>query len=211
MEIMFVRHGETVANKNNWYYGLTDSPVTERGQEQGKAAGIVIDRLNFKPDIIYMSERTRTHETLELMGFDKDSAIIDRRINEQNMGEFECMTYQEIAAKHPKAFDEWNLDFNHYKPPGGESHLELVTRVKSFMEDLIDQEKNLNRRVLVVSHGGVMHSVYTYINRENLDSYYSVYFNNCAMLRAKYFSDRLVMDAIYNPEELLRSFESKPI
>lgn len=211
MEIMFVRHGETIANRNNWYYGLTDSPVTDRGKEQGKAAGIVIDRLNFKPDVIYMSERIRTHETLDLMGFDKNKAIIDSRINEQNMGVFECMTYQEIAAKYPGAFDEWNSDFNNYKPAGGESHLELVTRVKSFLEDLIEQEKNKDRRILIVSHGGVMHSVYTYINRENLDSYYSVYFNNCAMLRAKYFSDRLVMDAIYNPEELLKILDRQPV
>ena len=211
MELIIIRHGQTIANSNNWYYGFTDSPITERGKEQGKAAGIFIDRLDFEPDVIYLSERTRTHETLELMGYDKAAAIIDSRINEQNMGAFECMTYQEIQAKYPTAFDDWNNDFNNYKPPGGESHLELYERVKAFMEDLIENEKTTGKRILVVAHGGVMHSAYTYINRENLDSYYSVYFNNCAMLRAKYFNDRLVVDAIYNPEELLKMFERRPL
>lgn len=206
MELIIIRHGQTLANLNNWYYGFTDSPVTERGREQAKAAGIFIDRLNFRPDSIYISERTRTHETLELMGFKKSSAVIDHRINEQNMGAFECMTYQEIEAKFPQAFNEWNSDFNNYKPPGGESHLEMYNRVRSFMEELIEKEQGGSKRILVVAHGGVMHSAYTYINRENLDSYYSVYFNNCAVLRAKYFNDRLVMDAIYNPEELLKVF-----
>ncbi len=206
MELIIIRHGQTFANTKNWYYGFTDSPVTERGREQAKAAGIFINRLNFRPDAIYISDRIRTHETLELMGFNKESAVIDSRINEQNMGEFECMTYQEIESKFPKAFDEWNSDFNNYKPPGGESHLEMYNRVRSFMEELVEQEKDRNRKILVVSHGGVLHSAYTYINRENLDSYYSVYFNNCAILRSKYFNDRLVMDAIYNPEELLKIF-----
>ena len=64
MELMIVRHGQTVANSKNYYYGFTDSLLTQKGEEQAKAAGIFINRLNFKPDEIYVSELSRTHNTL---------------------------------------------------------------------------------------------------------------------------------------------------
>lgn len=209
MELIIVRHGQTVANTRNWYYGFTDSPVTDKGRKQARAAGLLIEGLKFSPDVIYLSERTRTHETLQHMGFDTQSAIIDARLNEQHMGAFECMTYQEIQASYPTAFDEWNRDFNHFKPPGGESHMDLNLRVRSFLDELVEEERGRGRRILVIAHGGVMHSAYAYINRNRMDTYYSVYFDNVAMLRSKYLNDRLVMDALYNPAELVSAFDLK--
>ncbi|UUM12876.1 histidine phosphatase family protein [Clostridiaceae bacterium HFYG-1003] len=208
MELFIIRHGQTVANSKNFYYGFTDSPITEKGREQAKAAGIFINKLNYQPDEIFISERTRTHETLELMGFHPASAKIDGRINEQNMGDFECLTFQDISAKYPQAFDEWNADFNNYKPNRGESHLEMYNRVKHFIEELIAKEKDTQKKIMIVTHGGVMRSIYSYINMDNLDVFHSVYFNNCAMIRARYITDRLVMDAIYNPIELMKVFGS---
>lgn len=205
MELIIVRHGQTIANTNNWFYGFTDSPVTEKGKSQARTAGILIKALKFSPDVIYVSERIRTHETLEEMGFHMEDATVDARINERHMGAFECMAYQEIQDKYPTAFDEWNNDFEHFMPPGGESHLTFNLRVRSFLDDLVDSGNN-GQKVLVVAHGGVMHSTYAYINRNRLETYYSVYFDNAAMLRAKYLNDRLVVDALYNPGELLSAF-----
>ena len=206
MELMIVRHGQTVANSKNYYYGFTDSLLTQKGEEQAKAAGIFINRLNFKPDEIYVSELSRTHNTLELMGFDKKDAVVDARINEQNMGIFECHTFQEIQKKYPTAFDEWNADFNNYRPQDGESHLELYLRVKDFMVDLIEKKKDTDRKILIVTHGGVMRSMYSYLNGDNLDVFYNVFFNNVATMRTKYITDRLVINAIYSPVELMKIF-----
>ena len=206
MELMIVRHGQTVANSKNYYYGFTDSLLTQKGEEQAKAAGIFINRLNFKPDEIYVSELSRTQNTLELMGFDKKDAVVDARINEQNMGIFECHTFQEIQKKYPTAFDEWNADFNKYRPQDGESHLELYLRVKDFMVDLIEKKKDTDRKILIVTHGGVMRSMYSYLNGDNLDVFYNVFFNNVATMRTKYITDRLVINAIYSPVELMKLF-----
>ena len=206
MELMIVRHGQTVANSKNYYYGFTDSLLTEKGEEQAKAAGIFINRLGFKPDEIYVSELSRTHNTLELMGFDKEDAVVDPRINEQNMGIFECHTFQEIQEKFPTAFDEWNADFNNFRPQDGESHLELYQRVKDFMVELIEKKKDTDRKILIVTHGGVMRSMYSYLNGDNLDVFYNVFFNNVATMRTEYITDRLVINAIYSPVELMKIF-----
>ncbi|PKK39164.1 hypothetical protein ABB02_01396 [Clostridiaceae bacterium JG1575] len=209
MDLLIVRHGQTLANTKNWYYGVTDSPLTPRGMEQAKAAGLLINRLQFSPDLLFCSERERTVDTLSLMGFEAAFAKVDRRLNEQHMGDFECMTYEEIGRRYPKVFDEWNADYNHYAPPGGESRETLYHRVKSFFEELVAQEGDSDKKILVVSHGGVMHSAYTYFNGGSWDAYYGVYFGNCATLRARTIGGKLVVHALYNPEELQKAYGSQ--
>ncbi len=204
MEILFIRHGETLANTKNYYYGFTDSPMTERGKEQARAAGLVVNKMKFHPDKIYISERHRTRDTLELMGFKPNIATIDGRINEQNLGKLECMTYQEIEKKYPDVFNDWNKDYHGYRVPEGESHLDLFNRVVSFLEELIKNEKGYNRKILVVSHGGVMASIYTYIIGGNMNYRNSAYFSNCAVLKTRLMSDQLVIEALFNPEEIVK-------
>ncbi len=204
MELMFIRHGETLANTKNYFYGFTDSPMTERGKEQARAAGLLVNRMKYNPDKIFISERHRTRDTLDLMGFKASIAHIDPRINEQNLGKLECMTYQEIQRKFPAVFREWNMDYHGYRVPDGESHLDLYGRVKSFLDDLIKVEKGYDRKIMIVTHGGVMASIYTYIIGGNMALRNSVYFSNCAILRTKLMADQLVIDALYNPEEIVR-------
>ncbi|MFB0918049.1 MAG: histidine phosphatase family protein [Clostridiaceae bacterium] len=204
MEILFIRHGETLANTKNYYYGFTDSPMTERGKEQARAAGLVVNKMKFHADKIYISERSRTRDTLELMGFKSNIASVDGRINEQNLGKLECMTYQEIEKKYPEVFREWNQDYHGYRVPEGESHMDLYERVVDFLEDLIRMEKGYNRKILVVSHGGVMASIYTYIIGGNMNYRNSAYFSNCAVLKTRLMSDQLVIEALFNPEEIVK-------
>lgn len=208
MEILMVRHGQTEANVHNWYYGFTDSPMTALGEEQARTAGVFINKLKFEPDKIFISERHRTRDTLTLMNFPLAAAQVDGRINEQHMGQFECMAYEDIKAKYPQAFDDWNKDFNNYAPPGGESHASLYNRVKDFLEELIDKYGQTEEKIFIVTHGGVMHSTYAYLNGDHLESYYSVVFNNCSMMRMKYMKDRLVLNALVSPEEIIRLCEA---
>lgn len=119
MELLIIRHGQSIANIDHLYYGATDSPITEKGIKQAKAAGRLIRLMDFRPDEIFLSERTRTHDTLRNMGFSLDRAHIDGRLNEQNMGQFECLKFERIAEKYPTEFRKWKADFNHYRPHQG--------------------------------------------------------------------------------------------
>ena len=74
------------------------------------------------------------------------------------------------------------------------------------MVDLIEKKKDTVRQILIVTHGGVMRSMYSYLNGDNLDVFYNVFFNNVATMRTKYITDRLVINAIYSPVELMKLF-----
>ena len=44
--IYFTRHGETIWNVENKICGMTDSPLTARGQEQARQLGELVRELN---------------------------------------------------------------------------------------------------------------------------------------------------------------------
>lgn len=202
MEILFIRHGETEANLKNQYYGFTDSPMTQKGRKQAETAGVILKLRHYRPDKIYVSERLRTHETLELMGFSMKDARVDGRINEQNLGMLECMTYPEISEKYPEVFDDWNEDYHGYRVPGGESHRDLYRRVSEFLDEIVDRFKDTDNKILVVSHGGVMASVYTYIIGGILDRRDSAHFTNCSILSTRHMDNGLVIRSLSDPVEI---------
>ncbi len=209
MDLLVVRHGETVANTLNHYYGFTDSPVTEKGRIQAEAAGTAVKRMGYKPDEIYISQRKRTRETLKLMGFDPDKAHVDPRINEQNMGIFENKKYGEIEKQFPEYFKLWNDDFLHYRMPEGESRIEMYKRVKSFFKDMVKLYGKTDKKILIVCHGGVMNSFYTYLIGENFDESYSAYFGNCSMLKVSLMSEKLVIQSLITAEEFVAAMNFK--
>lgn len=198
MNIILVRHGETVANTKNHYYGVTESLLTENGNTQAKKAGKLLKHINFNPDIIYSSERIRAKETLKLMGFDLENAIIDSRLNEKNMGIIEDMSYEEIDKKYPNLFNDWNKDFVNYTLEDGESWMDVYYRIKSILEEVKEKYAETDKTILMVCHGGIMTMAFTYIIGENFDAMYSAFFTNCSMLKCNIVNNKYVINGIFD-------------
>ena len=64
MRLWFVRHGETMANRDRIRVGQTDIPLTDLGREQAKAIRPILARIPF--DRVYASDLSRTIETQSL-------------------------------------------------------------------------------------------------------------------------------------------------
>lgn len=89
--LYFVRHGQCEANAQNVFAGQrNDSPLTEIGKEQARAAGQAVAALNVSFDRIISSPLSRTRDTAvfvaEAIGFDPAQIQIDPRITEYDMG-----------------------------------------------------------------------------------------------------------------------------
>ncbi len=70
MEIIFVRHGESVANVANEKgksYDADNIHLTQKGIEQAKKTGEYINKVFGKMDIVIMSPMLRCAETTELI------------------------------------------------------------------------------------------------------------------------------------------------
>ena len=63
--IYFTRHGETVWNVENKICGMTDSPLTARGQQQARQLGALVRDSGLHIDeILYSPPVSYTHLTL---------------------------------------------------------------------------------------------------------------------------------------------------
>jgi len=200
LEILFVRHGESEANVLELMYGSSDYKLTEKGKEQARRAGDIINHMGFIPDAFFVSSLVRTHETLESMGYNLSDAVSDERLDERHLGELEGLEYHQLHKDNPELFVEWNEDWLHYKPGGGESHFDFQNRIVSFLDELEKKYKN-GENVLVVCHGGTMKTIFSHVFAHDVDSFFNIEIYNCSIMRLRKNKEKFVFDALYNIED----------
>ncbi|MCR1934830.1 alpha-ribazole phosphatase [Clostridium tepidum] len=198
MNIYLIRHGETEQNKRKNFYGKLDVGLNEKGKEQSYKAGEFLKNIDFNK--IYISDRKRTRETvekiLEMNKFYKNKKSIiykDERINEIDFGLFEGKSYEEICSLYPKEKEEWEKDWKNFTPPQGESAREFYNRVKSFMKHIQKEDEG---NYLIVTHGGVIRMIYSYILQNNMDFYWNFASRNGDITLIKYEYGNLFVDYI---------------
>ncbi|MDF2880589.1 MAG: alpha-ribazole phosphatase [Clostridiaceae bacterium] len=192
MNIYFVRHGETEENKKKAYYGKMDISLNECGIEQGNKTSNFLKHIKFNR--AYISERIRTHEMANLILKNNKCKIIeDKRINEMNLGIFEGKTYSEIENLYPEQWELWKIKWKEYAPPHGESYNMVYNRVNSFMKEI---EECNEENIVVVTHGGIIRTVYCYILGGNLDFFWRFASKNGDVTLIKYEYGNWFIDSI---------------
>lgn len=143
MKIVLVRHGES---EGNVIYEINDDPkrivnLTARGREQAAAAA---DRLRDVPFThAYASEFPRAQQTAAiLLRHHALELRVDARLNERRSG---------MDGQHVSAFNDLvRPDYLHIKPPKGESFLEQMERMRSFLDEAA--ARHPDGIMLAVSH-----------------------------------------------------------
>ena len=177
-KIWFVRHGESLSNVARHEAEAKDSPTIEftgremdialsdTGREESKRAGHWFGELEEKPTLIYSSPYSRTAETtaiiVETGGLKGVPVIFDERLREREMGIFDRLTKRGALERYPEEFKRREeIGKFYYRPPGGESWVDVAQRVRGFYRDIANAE-----RILIVTHEVVIR-VFRYV-LENL-------------------------------------------
>ena len=153
--LILVRHGESEWNRAGRIQGQVNSPLTDLGINQAKAirdhlSGILLNQ-EFE---IYSSPLDRAIQTAEIIaqGIDHPSSkiIIDERLNDFSLGEISgTFGWDKVAELFPEQAQLRLQDPMRFHPSGGESGAEFEARLRSLLEELMD-ETTLK---LMVSHG----------------------------------------------------------
>ena len=117
--ICLVRHGETAWSLTGQHTGLSDVPLTERGEQAARALAQRLREPAFS--LVLTSPLQRATRTCELAGF-AAAARVDADLCEWNYGAYEGRRTAEIRAERP----EWDLFRDGC--PGGESAAEVGAR-----------------------------------------------------------------------------------
>ena len=138
--VYLARHGETAWSLSGQHTGLTDLPLTERGERNAVRLGERLKDLTFER--VFTSPLQRALRTCELAGFGA-AAEVDRNLLEWNYGEYEGLTSAQVHAKRP----DWQLFRDGC--PGGESPSEVGARADVVIKGL----RSIKGKVLLFSSG----------------------------------------------------------
>jgi broad specificity phosphatase PhoE len=133
--VYLARHGETTWTLSGQYTGLTDLPLTERGERNARRLQERLRGLSFAK--VFTSPLQRAKRTCDLAGFGT-VAEVNQDLVEWNYGEYKGHRTAEIRAERP----DWELFRDGC--PGGESPAEaaaradrVVSRVRAVPGDVV--------------------------------------------------------------------------
>ena len=138
--IYLARHGETAWSISGQHTGLTDLPLTERGERNARRLGERLKGLKFAN--ILTSPLKRAARTCELAGFGA-VAQVESDLLEWNYGEYEGRRTVEIHAERP----QWRLFRDGC--PGGESPGQVGARA----DRIVRRVRALKGHTLLFSSG----------------------------------------------------------
>lgn len=168
-ELFLVRHGETELNEKGVYCGWTDCGLSSKGVMQAEDLAEILRDIRF--DAVISSSLSRAVETAVIVsGCTADSIVKDDRLRELNFGDWEGMNHREVMEKHKEAWEKWSCDWENAAPPKGESFSQMLSRVKSCIEDILKEYKG--KKVLIVSHQGVMRIIPVILLRLEPEAYW---------------------------------------
>jgi alpha-ribazole phosphatase len=184
IRLLLVRHGETEWNTDGRWQGQMDVPLNGVGREQAAA---VAERLASEAiDAIYASDLSRAYDTALAVAVPHDIPVqADPRLREINLGDWQGLTYAEMASQYPDAVAHWNADRINRAAPGGESLRVVGERLSALLSDIQRDhggaEGNGDPTVVLVTHGGTARLILCTLIACPLDRYWRFEFDNTAL------------------------------
>ena len=190
VKLVLVRHGESVWNKENKFTGWTDVSLSEKGYEEAKEAGIILEKNNFYFDLCYTSVLKRAIDTLKIIlkELKVDLKInYSYKLNERHYGALQGLNKDEMRKKYgdekvflwrrsvkevPPLLDK-NDERSPYKDPKykgidnlplGESLNDTMKRVVEYYKDYIEKDLKNKKNILLVAHGNSLRALIKYLD-----------------------------------------------
>lgn len=156
MRLWLIRHGEPHPDTRGRCYGRLDVGLSDTGRQQMERVAAELARENLAR--ICTSPRKRTMQSATIVAAQQSCEIqtVDD-LREIDFGDFEGLTYDEIAATRPEIYRRWMETPTEVHFPNGESFVLMRERVTRAISALIGA--HAGESVAVVTHGGAIRIV----------------------------------------------------
>lgn len=146
-----MRHAPTEWNAAGRIQGQADSPLTSTGRQWAAAWGRHLASLDMTH--ILSSDTGRALATAEAINAALKLPLrTDGRLREQDWGRWTGCRHRSLKKDAAPAYTRQQARGWHFRPPGGESHLEVLERALAALAETGEAGEN----VLVVTHEGVI-------------------------------------------------------
>ncbi|MED4130233.1 histidine phosphatase family protein [Shouchella miscanthi] len=158
MKLYFIRHGESEGNKQGKIQGTMDFPLSDLGERQADAVAEFTKSLSI--DQIYTSDLTRALHTAQAITKKHNQSLKETTLlREVHLGSIQGKTREDIYTLYPhlKGKPLVGADIE-----GSETTDDLSERCEQLFALLKEKHAN-DESVLLVSHGGFISMVLTYL------------------------------------------------
>ena len=203
--IFLLRHGQIQGYETKRFIGRTDVSLSVQGENQAKTWQKALQSIKF--NTVYSSSLKRCLNTTRLV-CPKTEILIDPRLNEINMGDWDGETFADIKKNRSEEFKKRGQQIYKFQPSNGESFKNLSERVISFFNKLqieltglngiessepdnspepdntskIINQLNMNgNRTLVVTHAGVIRTITCHILNMNPEELFKIKPDYCQL------------------------------
>ena len=148
-KLLLVRHGDTVLNSAQRFWGQTDVELSAAGLRQAERLRHRLAEQRI--DVVYSSDLQRALVTARTIASGHQlEVIICPELRETNFGECEGLTFEEIIQLYPDMAEWWANWSLQLRFPGGERADEVNTRVTGFLDRL--KKHAPEETILIVAH-----------------------------------------------------------
>ncbi len=151
------RHGQSIANAQTRFAGVSDFDLTDIGRAQAELTSKYICE-NEHIDIIYSSDLLRAYNTAVPTAKRLGMEIIPlTELREIYAGKWEGLTTAEIAKKFPEDYSVWRSDYANCRCTDGEATAEVYERIMRTVADLA--KKHDGQTVLLSTHATLVRAL----------------------------------------------------
>jgi 2,3-bisphosphoglycerate-dependent phosphoglycerate mutase len=187
-QLVLLRHGESVWNRENLFTGWWDADLTDLGQDQAVAGGRLMAEQGVRPGVVHTSLQTRAIRTAELalwaMGRSWIPVVRDWRLNERHYGDLTGRNKKETTERYgAEQVKVWRrsydvrppdiADDNPHNPNGDERYAQVppdqlpkaecladvVARLVPYWDEVLAPDLRSGRTVLVGAHGNSLRAL----------------------------------------------------
>jgi len=161
-QLILLRHGQSVWNRDNIFTGWKDVALSEQGEAEACAAGqkikvFLAKERNVKLGPVFCSVLRRAVDTaklaLDAAGLADHELICDASLNERRYGDLEGKNKDEARRQFgEEQVARWRRSYDE-APPGGESLKDTCERVLPYYRARIWPLVAAGQTILVVAHG----------------------------------------------------------
>jgi 2,3-bisphosphoglycerate-dependent phosphoglycerate mutase len=192
-KIVFLRHGESVWNKENRFTGWTDIGLSDLGIDEAKEAADTLKKESYSFDLVFTSVLKRAIRTtdivLEAMGLKNIETRFAWQLNERHYGALQGLNKTEMAQKYgeeqvhvwrrsfsvrPPEMDEVQYaeqndqmifkDVPKDKMPKTESLSDTYDRAVAYWNSDIVPAIKGGKKILVSAHGNSLRAIVKYLD-----------------------------------------------
>ena len=195
MELILIRHGETIWNRERRVQGFSDIDLNDTGLKQAEQLALSLKDHQIRS--IHSSPLIRAMRTARIVNQYHNAPIhLEPDLMEMNQGDFEGLSFLDLMIREKDFLEKWISDPASVRMPSGETFTELQDRAWKAIEAI----SRKHDAALVVSHSFTIAAILCKIKNIGLSDFRSVHVDTASKTIVRFlkgsasievFNDRL--------------------